>query len=208
MAVYSNRICARLTPLRLVAAALVSIMVANGCGGPEIATEQHLLGSHTIDRNREMPYLLWVPEGYDPSADPGYPMIVSLHGTGPTEYSIEFVMQYGLPAVLALGEQPDAFEFVVVSPQGLDAVNWWDRGQPREVTEIVDEVASQLAIDTTRVYLTGIKLINTDQPTIALVTVLNLEAGQAEQASEECVAELRLEDGEVHILPSGEPFRV
>lgn len=136
--------------------ALVSVIAAIGCAGPEIATGQHLLGSHTIDRNREMPYLLWVPDGYDPSADPGYPMIVSLHGTGPTEYSIEFVMKYGLPAVLALGEQPEKFEFVVVSPQGQDAVDWWDRGQPQEVTEIVNEVASQLAIDTTRVYLTGI----------------------------------------------------
>ncbi|HJQ77445.1 MAG TPA: PHB depolymerase family esterase [Acidimicrobiia bacterium] len=142
--------------LRVVATALIAAMVAVGCAGDEIETGRHLLGSHTVDRNREMPYLLWIPDGYDPDAEPGYPMIVSLHGTAPIEYSTEFVMQYGLPAVLAVGDQPEDFQFVVVSPQGLDAVNWWDRGQPQEVGEIVDEISSQLAIDTTRVYLTGI----------------------------------------------------
>jgi predicted peptidase len=152
MGAHSNRICSRLRRLL----ALISVLALVGCAGPEITTGEHLLGSHTVDRNREMPYLLWVPEGYDPAAEPGYPLIVSLHGTGPTEYTTEFVMQYGLPAILAVGDQPDDFEFVVVAPRGLDAVNWWDRGQPQEVTEIVDEVAGQLAIDTSRVYLTGI----------------------------------------------------
>ncbi|HWB89644.1 MAG TPA: PHB depolymerase family esterase [Acidimicrobiia bacterium] len=141
--------------MKPAAALLVCVMVV-ACAGPGITTGTHLLGTHTIDRNRDMPYLLWVPEGYDPGAEPGYPLIVSLHGTGPTEYSTEFVMQYGLPAVLALGEEPEGFDFVVVAPRGLDAVNWWDRGQPNEVVEIVDEVAAELSIDTSRVYLTGI----------------------------------------------------
>lgn len=82
-------------------------------------------------------------------------MIVSLHGTGPTEYSPEFVMSYGLPAVLALGDQPESFDFVVLAPQGLDGVDWWAAGQPEEVNEIVDEIASEIPIDTDRIYLTG-----------------------------------------------------
>lgn len=55
---------------------------------------------------------------------------------------------------------------------------------------------------------TGIKQINTDQPTIALVTVLGLEHATATEASEECVAELRREDGRVFEMPPGAPFRV
>lgn len=55
---------------------------------------------------------------------------------------------------------------------------------------------------------TGIKLINTDQPTIALVAVLDLERAQAAEAADECAAELRLEDGAIRYLPPGEPFRV
>jgi predicted peptidase len=120
----------------------------------ELTTGTHLLGIHTVDRNREMPYLLWLPEGME-HGDEDHPMIVSLHGTGPTEYSPEFVMSYGLPAVLAVGEQPEGFEFVVLAPQGLDGVDWWSAGQPEEVNEIVDEIAAEIPIDTSRIYVTG-----------------------------------------------------
>lgn len=100
-----------------------------------------------------MPYLIWLPEGYDDSRE--YPMIVSLHGTGPTDYTPEFVMQHGLPAVLAQDDQPAGFDFVVLAPQGLDGVDWWSTGQPEEVNEIVEEVIGELSIDPDRVYLTG-----------------------------------------------------
>ncbi len=102
-----------------------------------------------------MPYLLWLPEGYDPGRSGGYPLIVSLHGTGPTAYSPKFVMAHGLPAVLAQSEQPDDFDFVVLAPQGLDQVHWWESGQPGELDEIVDAVVADLAIDESRIYLTG-----------------------------------------------------
>jgi len=128
--------------------------MAVACGG-EVTTGTHLLGNHTVDRNREMPYLVWLPESIDDGGSELYPMIVSLHGTGPTEYSPEFVMKYGLPAVLALEEQPAGFDFVVLAPQGLDGVDWWSAGQPEEVNEIVDAVAADLPIDTDRIYLTG-----------------------------------------------------
>lgn len=55
---------------------------------------------------------------------------------------------------------------------------------------------------------TGIKQINVEQPTVALVIVLGLERAQAEKAAAECVAELRLEDGTVVFMPATEPFRV
>jgi hypothetical protein len=55
---------------------------------------------------------------------------------------------------------------------------------------------------------TGIKHINTEQPTIAVVTVLGLARETATVASEECVAELRLEDGRVIDILPRPPFRV
>lgn len=141
---------------RSFAAWITVALLAAACSAPELKTGQHLLGNHTVDRHRDMPYLLWLPGGIEtgPSGTQ-YPMIVSLHGTGPTEYSPEFVMQYGLPAVLALNEQPEDFEFVVLAPQGLDGVDWWSAGQPEEVNEIVDEIVADLPIDTERIYLTG-----------------------------------------------------
>lgn len=55
---------------------------------------------------------------------------------------------------------------------------------------------------------TGIKRINVDQETIASVVVLGLEKTQAEEAADECEAELRLEDGTVVSIPATAPFRV
>ena len=124
----------------------------SACSG-SYPTEQHLLGNHQVDRHRDMPYLLWLPQGFDDSR--AYPMIVSLHGTRPTAYTPEFVMQHGLPAVLAQDDQPEGFDFVVLAPQGLDGVDWWSTGQPEEVNEIVDDIVAELSIDPDRVYLTG-----------------------------------------------------
>lgn len=118
-----------------------------------LTTEQHFLGNHTVDRNRDMPYLPWLPDGIDEGQD--HPMIVSFHGTGPMGDSPEFVMQHGLPAVLAQGEQPEDSDFVALAPQGLDGVDWWSVGQPEEVNEIVDSIVADLPIDTDRIYLTG-----------------------------------------------------
>ena len=53
-----------------------------------------------------------------------------------------------------------------------------------------------------------IKHINVAQPTVAIVTVLGLAEEQAAEAADECVGELRLEDGTVIELPPGDPFRV
>lgn len=55
---------------------------------------------------------------------------------------------------------------------------------------------------------TGIKHIHTDQPTIAIVTIIGLAHDTATEASDECVAELRMEDGRVIDMPPGSPFRV
>lgn len=140
-------------PKVILAPLIAMALLLTACAG-ELTTGTHLLGNHTVDRNRDMPYLLWLPEGIERGGDE-HPMIVSLHGTGPTEYSPEFVMSYGLPAVLALGEQPEGFGFVVLAPQGLDGVDWWSSGQPEEVNEIVDAIAADLPIDTDRIYLTG-----------------------------------------------------
>ncbi|HXV70640.1 MAG TPA: PHB depolymerase family esterase [Acidimicrobiia bacterium] len=135
-------------------AGVIALALLLGACSSELTTGKHLLGNHTVDRNRDMPYLLWLPEGMERTGEE-HPMIVSLHGTGPTAYSPEFVMSYGLPAVLALEEQPEDFDFVVVAPQGLDGVDWWSSGQPEEVNEIVDEIVADIPIDTDRIYLTG-----------------------------------------------------
>ena len=141
------------------------------------------------------------------------------------------------PAIAGLEEapHPDSFEG---QPWGVDFTlhlepGFWEVGQhryqiwlecealgPRQWSQHNFEVdrSSEIIEDELYVRLyglsvhktgpTGIKLINTEQATIALVTVLGLGHDTASKASEECVAELRLEDGRVFEMPPGFPFRV
>jgi predicted peptidase len=67
-------------------------------------------------------------------------------------------MSTGLPEVLFNDEQPDNFEFVVVSPQSFFSTTWWDRVTPTVVNALVDEVISIYQIDPTQIYLTGLSM--------------------------------------------------
>jgi hypothetical protein len=57
----------------------------------------------------EMRYLLYLPERYYRESERRWPLILFLHGSGDDDYDSSFVMSFGLPEVLALGEQPEDF---------------------------------------------------------------------------------------------------
>lgn len=105
-----------------------------------------------------MRYLVWLPEGYGEDRDRRYPLIYFLHGSGDDDYDSTFVVSFGLPAVLALGEQPDDFEFVVVSPQAAPGTNWHLGNQPEVVDALLEEILDTYLLDPDRVYLTGLSM--------------------------------------------------
>lgn len=109
--------------------------------------------SHT-----EMHYLVWLPEGYGQDPDETWPLIVFLHGAGGGENDSKFVMSYGLPEVLYSGDQPDAFPFIVVSPQAYQDVPWWDGDTLAILNALIDEVMGTYQVDLDRVYLTGLSM--------------------------------------------------
>jgi predicted peptidase len=67
-------------------------------------------------------------------------------------------MSYGLPAVLQLNEQPENFEFVVVSPQASPGSAWWHNDQLLVLNALLEEVLETYPIDPARVYLTGLSM--------------------------------------------------
>lgn len=76
--------------------------------------------------------------------------------------------------------------------------------------DVLDRVVF-LRLNGLSVHQTGpseIREISLDQPTVAVVTILGMAADHAERVSEECVGELRLENGEVLPMEPGNPFRV
>jgi len=144
----------RLTPLGIV----FLVIMAACAPTTEVTTGQHLQGTFAHESGQEMSYLVWLPDGYGEDRDRRYPLIYFLHGSGDDDYDSTFVTSFGLPAVLALGEQPEDFEFVVVSPQAEPDTTWFTGNQPKVVDALLQEVLDTYLVDPDRVYLTGLSM--------------------------------------------------
>ena len=142
--------------MRVVLAALVALVSCTS--SLDVLTEQHLQGTYVHDTGEEMRYLVWLPDGYGEDRDKRYPLIYFLHGSGDDDYDSTFVISFGLPAVLALGEQPDNFDFVVVSPQASPQTTWYTGNQPEVVDGLLQKVLDTYLVDPDRVYLTGLSM--------------------------------------------------
>lgn len=100
-------------------------------------------------------YLLFLPEDYS-HCGKKWPLILYLHGASLRGSAIDKVKRYGLPKKV---EKEGDFPFIVLSPQCPANKSW------REVNglqNLLDEVIAQYAVDSRRVYLTGVSLGGTE----------------------------------------------
>jgi predicted peptidase len=98
-------------------------------------------------------YLLYTPPGYKADGKERWPLIYFLHGTGERGDDLDLLKTQGLPRYL---ETRDDFPFVVVSPQAR-SYDWWPKKVP-EMNSFLDHVLAHHAIDTKRVYLSGLSM--------------------------------------------------
>ena len=99
----------------------------------------------------EVNYLLYLPKGYDSKEAKRWPVILFLHGAGERGTDIWRVAIHGPAKNVSI--LPD-FPFIVVSPQCPEGQIW-----SRDVLlALLDEVVAQYAVDTKRVYLTGLSM--------------------------------------------------
>jgi len=146
------------------------ILLSTGCRLAETTTTQqtrvnlqaHFIIPDPLDgqvpSHSTMDYLVYFPEGYGEEPDKLWPMIFFLHGAGDGEHDSAFVMSFGLPNVLYLGEEPEDFPFVVVSPQAFPQTAWWQGDQIIVLGALLDEVINTYQVDPGRVYLTGLSM--------------------------------------------------
>lgn len=145
--------------MRIIRLAVTFVLALGACtSAAEVPTELHLQGTFVHESGQEMRYLVWLPDGYGDDRDRRYPLIYFLHGSGDDDYDSTFVTSFGLPAVLALGEQPEDFEFVVVSPQAEPETTWFTGNQPKVVDALLQDVLDTYLVDPDRVYLTGLSM--------------------------------------------------
>jgi predicted peptidase len=96
-------------------------------------------------------YWLHLPPSY--RDDRLWPLVLFLHGVGERGRDLAQVQRYGLPA--ALVKQPD-LPFLAISPQCPPETDW----TPHMTTllALIDEIAGRYAVDTRRIYLTGLSM--------------------------------------------------
>jgi predicted peptidase len=141
--------------LLLTAAALLALTerpFAQAAPASKPATAQmveHLQFKATQSIN--VTYLLFLPQGYDARAEKRWPMILFLHGAGERGTDIWKVAVHGPPKNVST--HPD-FPFIVISPQCPEDQIW-----SREVLlKLLDEATAKYAVDTNRIYLTGLSM--------------------------------------------------
>jgi predicted peptidase len=107
--------------------------------------------SRTVTKTYQGQYLVHLPEGYSASSNQRWPMIIFLHGLGERGNDLELVKKHGPPKLIAQGRD---FPFIVISPQCPEG-QWWPNNL---MLAVLDEVTEKYAVDTNRVYLTGLSM--------------------------------------------------
>lgn len=154
---------------RIAVAGLALLLALAGCTQappPTWLTGVHLQATFDVPEQIEghapshpqMNYLLYLPETYGHDPNQLWPLILFLHGAGDVDNDSGFVMSYGLPEVLYAGDQPDAFPFIVVSPQAFPNVTWWDGDTLAILNALLDDVIDRYQVDPSRIYLTGLSM--------------------------------------------------
>jgi predicted peptidase len=103
-----------------------------------------------------LPYLLFLPKGYNQSRTERWPLVIFLHGSGERGTDIEVVKKHGPPMLV---EKNPAFPFIVISPQLPEQTGPADRFWPiPPLDALLDHALKTWRVDPSRVYLTGLSL--------------------------------------------------
>jgi predicted peptidase len=118
---------------------------------PNAAMQTPQTFEREITRTLSARYLLFLPEGYKENADKRWPAILFLHGAGERGTDLEMVKRHGPPKIVA--NKPN-FPFIVISPQCPPGERWSND----LLIHLLDDAIARYAIDTNRIYLTGLSM--------------------------------------------------
>src|ERR1017187_1673939 len=133
----------------LALAAHLSAQPAATSATPSPQVAKHI--QFTKTEHHEVNYLLFLPEGYDAKAAKRWPLMLFLHGAGERGTNVWKVATHGPPKNVAA--HPD-FPFIVLSPQCPEHQFW----SKDVLLALLDEIMAKYAVDTNRVYLTGLSM--------------------------------------------------
>ena len=121
------------------------IMAQNNYGSPQRGFSEKIVIEKQID------YLLYLPDNYHDRKDERFPLLVFLHGAGERGDDLELVKKHGLPKMIDAG---DSFPFIVISPQCPENQVW----DTELVYQLITRIESAYSVDKRRIYLTGLSM--------------------------------------------------
>jgi predicted peptidase len=95
--------------------------------------------------------LLFLPKGYDVKDEKRWPMILFLHGAGERGSDNWKVATHGPPNI---AKRDSGFPFIVLAPQCPEDETW----SKEALLKLLDDVTAKYAVDTNRIYLTGLSM--------------------------------------------------
>ena len=109
------------------------------------------LSAQNLTLIRSVNYSVFLPDSYKKSNADKYPLILFLHGSGERGTNIWRTAIHGPVNYIS---KHSGFPFVLVTPQCPEGGKWSDD----VIMGLLDEVTAKYAIDTNRIYLTGLSM--------------------------------------------------
>lgn len=130
--------------------ALAVFVLGSQAQEPGSQTQHHF--TKTITTEIKLGFLLDLPGDYDAEGDKKWPMMLFLHGAGERGSDLSMVAKHGPPRLAPA--RNGTFPFILVSPQCPSGERW----EPSALVQLVDHIASKYAVDTKRIYVTGLSM--------------------------------------------------
>jgi len=143
-------------PIPIIIAALALTLSACTVTKPESSSKSpplQMAKQLKLKKTRmiQLDYLLFLPKGYEAKSEKRWPLILFLHGAGERGTNVWKVATHGPPKNVT--SNPD-FPFIVVSPQCPEGEIWSNDA----LLALLDEITLKHAVDTSRIYLTGLSM--------------------------------------------------
>lgn len=136
----------------IIVTLIAGLLLITGCDNNPPVTrieEEKTVVSH----NTHLKYLTFFPEDYDTNHK--WPLLFFLHGAGERGDDLDKLKIHG-PTKLN-GTQTD-FPFIVVAPQCPEGKSWSSDEMLIELENLLNKVEADHAIDSERIYLTGLSM--------------------------------------------------
>ncbi len=125
---------------------------------PSAGKEVGLTFQSPTDSTQKLNYLLFLPNDYK-KEEKKWPLLIFLHGAGECGDNLELVKVHGPPKLCE--KKPEDFPFIIASPQAAKPMSdapLVERWETRQLSQFLDHLQKEFAVDTDRVYLTGLSM--------------------------------------------------